>query len=142
MLGLDFHDMEQMQKRFEKIGADIKPAAEKALKKSHEFVTKKLEEHTKKEFMPAGGIYSEGDTKESIVHDDKVYWIGTNAYIPVGYDITKSINSIFLMYGTPRMNPAKELYKDVYGKNTRRQIREIQEETMFEVLETLKGGNK
>ena len=114
LLGLDYHDMEQMQKRFEKIGADIKPAAEKALKKSHDFVTRRLEEHTTDSFMPSGGKYSKGETKESIVKEDKVYWIGSNAYIPVGYDITKSMNSIFLMYGTPRMDPNKEIYKDAY----------------------------
>lgn len=140
LLGLDFHDMEQMQKRFQKIGADIKPAAERALKKSHNFVTKRLEQHTTKPFMPAGGKFSEGETKKSIVHNDKVYWIGSNAYIPIGYDVSKTINSIFLMYGTPKMKPNKEMYKDIFGRDTRRMIREIQEETMFDVLEELKGG--
>ena len=140
-MSLDFHDLEEMMKRYEKIGADIKPAAEKALKKSHDYVTRKLKEHTTKPYMPAGGKYSRGDTEKSIVEDDKVYWIGgTQAFIGVGYDVSKELTSVFLMYGTPKMDPMKEIYQDVWGRNTRRLIREIQEETMWDCLNELRGG--
>ena len=140
-MSLDFHDLEQMMKRYEKIGADIKPAAEKALKKSHAFVTRRLEEHTTDPFMPAKGKYSLGDTKKTIIKSDKVYWVGgTQGYVGVGFDVSKDITSIFLMYGTPKMDPNKEIYKDVFGKNTRRMIREIQEEVMWDCLNELKGG--
>ena len=140
-MSLDFHDLEQMMKRYEKIGADIKPAAEKALKKSHDFVTRRLEQHTTKPFMPAGGQYSQGDTQKSIVREDTVYWVGgTQGFVGVGYDVSKTLTSIFLMYGTPKINPVKEIYQDVWGKTTRRMIREIQEEVMWDCLNELRGG--
>ena len=136
---LDFHDIDAMQKRFEKAGANFKPAVEKALKKSHGFVTRHLHEHINKNYMPAHGLYSKGDTEKSILDDETVYWVGDEAYVGVGFDISKSKTSIFLMYGTPRMQPIKQLYDDVWGKKTRRQIREIQEEAMWDTLDEIRG---
>lgn len=140
-IGLDFHDMEQMLKRYEKIGASIKPATEKALQKSHSYVTKQLHQHMQNPFLPAGGKYSTGDTEKSIVESDRVFWLGgSQAYIPVGFDLSKTHSSIFLMYGTPKMEPNKHIYEDVWGRKTRTHIREIQEETLWDELEKLKGG--
>lgn len=136
---LDFHEMEAMLKRFEKFGASTKIPIENALKKSHSFVTKNLHEHMKKEYLPAHGEYSHGDTEKSIVEDETVYWIGDKAYIGVGFDMSKSKTSIFLMYGTPRMKPNKKIYEDVWGRKTRRQIREIQEEAMWDALDEVRG---
>lgn len=137
---LDFHEMEAMLKRFEKIGANVKPPIENALIKSHDFVTENLHKHMKKEYLPAHGRYSHGDTEKSIVEDKTVYWIGDKAYIGVGFDISKNKTSIFLMYGTPRMQPNKKIYEDVWGRKTRRQIREIQEEAMWDALDEIRGG--
>lgn len=140
---LDFHDLEGMMKRFEKANVNIKPATEKALKRTHKFVTENLDKHTTKQYFPKGGKYSEGDTKKSIYRDDAVRWIGSQAYIGVGYDVSKDITSIFLMYGTPRMPKVDEIYKDVWGAKTRTKIRDIQlttfDDELFDELYRRKG---
>lgn len=135
-LTLDFHDIDRMKKRFEKMGLNIKPAVNEALIKSHDYVTENLHKHMQKPFLPAHGIYSHGDTEKTIVEDKTVYWIGTEAYIGVGFDISKSMTSIYLMYGTQKMAPNEEIYKDVWGRSTRKKIRELQENTMFNYLNT------
>lgn len=137
---LDFHEIEAMLKRFEKAGADIKSPIENALIKSHKFVTKNLHEHMADQYLPAHGRYSKGDTEKSIVEDETVYWVGDKAYIGVGFDIAKEKTSIYLMYGTPRMQPNRKIYEDVWGRKTRRQIREIQEEAMWDALDEVRGG--
>ena len=45
----------------------------------------------------------------------------TKAYIKVGFNISKGgLASIFLMYGTPRMQPDKKLYNSIYGSSTKK----------------------
>lgn len=131
---LDFHDLEGMMKRYKKMEVDIKPATEKALKRTHAYVTENLDKHTSKQFFPAGGKYSEGDTKNSIVREDNVRWIGSQAYIGVGYNVAQDITSIYLMYGTPRMPKVQAIYNDVWGRKTRTKVRDIQLTTFDDEL--------
>ena len=64
---------------------------------------------------PAGGRYSQGDTRESIVTQTSVDWEGLIASVPVGFDFAKPGAGGFLISGTPMMPPVpalRRIYKD------------------------------
>lgn len=90
--------------------------------------------------LPAGGEYSAGDTLESLDTSMAVKWEGNTASLPVGFDMSKSgITSILLMYGTPKMEPARGLREAVYGESTRRKVRQEMEIAVKKVLERMGG---
>ena len=49
------------------------------------------------------------------------------------------MTSIFLMYGTPRMNPARGLKASVYGAATKKEIAKIQEDEILKVIHRKMG---
>ena len=111
----------------------MKKGVEQALKESKKHVTPKIEQAIT--HLPAGGKYSTGITKESIDTDTAVEWEGLTATIKVGFDFEKSgLTSIFLMYGTPRMKPVSGLKNAIYGAKSQKEIAEIQERVMWEII--------
>jgi hypothetical protein len=107
----------------------LKETTEKALMESKAYVTEKLHQDMKKH-------HRTGRTEASIDDDSGVEWKGTLASIKVGFKISEGgLPSIFLMYGTPRIEPPdKKLYNDVYGAATSRKIQEIQREVFDNAL--------
>lgn len=106
----------------------LKETTEKALMESKAYVTEKLHQDMKKH-------HRTGRTEASIDDDSGVEWKGTLASVKVGFKISEGgLPSIFLMYGTPRMQPDRKLYNDVYGAATRRKIQEIQREVFDNAL--------
>lgn len=106
----------------------LKETTEKALMESKAYVTEKLHQDMKKH-------HRTGRTEASIDDDSGVEWKGTLASLKVGFKISEGgLASIFLMYGTPRMQPDRKLYNDVYGAATRRKIQEIQREVFDNAL--------
>ena len=133
---LDYHAMEKMKQRYEKAGANYQKAAEQALLKSKTFIANKLEKDTVAPNFPAKGKYGSGaDLREAIIRTGNVGWSGMTAKTGAGFRLSRSLVPQFLMYGTPKMKPAKKMREDVFGRNTGRQLREIQEEVMFDFLE-------
>lgn len=134
-IGLEI-DLESMINSLEKVGANVKDAIEEVEKSSKKVVTDALVRDTVKANFPAKGKYSTGQIAKSIDKDYNVKWQGYTAEIKVGYDFKKSgIESIVLMYGTPRMKKAQKLYNDIYGSKVRKEIAEIQQETLNTILE-------
>ena len=127
MQGIDLNHVDLWQKRFEKAGVSWKPFIESGLKKSHSYITGNLEKHSQKSFYPAHGDFSSGGTNEAIHRDSKVIWLNdTFATIRVGFDHSKTMAPLMLMYGTPKMRAVTELYDDIFGRKTRTKIRHLQ----------------
>ena len=127
MQGIDLNQVDLWQKRFEKAGVSWKPFIESGLKKSHSYITGNLEKHSQKSFYPAHGDFSSGGTNEAIHRDSKVIWQNdTFATIRVGFDHSKTMAPLMLMYGTPKMRAVTELYDDIFGRKTRTEIRHLQ----------------
>lgn len=134
--GLDFSELNRFQEKFEKRAKDIKPYVDKSLVESHSHITQNVEGHAQKSYYPAKGKYSSGDTRESIYKNSRVTWVGdTFATVDVGFDYSKSVVPLFLMYGTPRMRPVLELYNDFFSAQARKEIREIQRKNLEKVWE-------
>ena len=132
--------------KLEKLGGNLRGAAEKALKESAEYVNKNLKNDIKSHRRTQ-------QTEKSLRDEEKVKWSGTTAEIGVGFDISHGgLASIFLMYGTPKHGPVgkrpgatghpgtkqdKKLYNDVYGSKAQKEIKAIQERIFAEEIEKL-----
>lgn len=132
-LQLEFEGFEEVVARLEKLGGDVKGVTEEALKKTKRHIHQKLGQ----EMQPHNETYA---TVKSLVKESNVEWSGTVASIPTGFSIKNGgLASIFLMYGTPRMNKDQKLYNDIWGNKTKKEIIEIQENIFYEKIRRLNG---
>nr|DAD71181.1 MAG TPA: hypothetical protein [Siphoviridae sp. ctkyH28] len=140
--GFDASVLEKYAERLEEAGghAAIERATQAAMITAKMEVNKDIRSAVQPGNLPAGGKYSHGDTAKSIDTTTAVEWEGNIASLHLGFDMDKSgLTSIFLMYGTPKMQPAQGLREAVYGENTRRRVRKAMEEAIEKVLERLGG---
>ena len=133
-IGLNFKGFEEYAERLDKLGGDIKKATEKALQATYDHITPKLERDIKPHRKT-------GRTERSLNRDAKVKWVGSTAEIEVGFKLDEGgLPSIFLMYGTPRMKKDQQLYNDIFGGKTKKEIAEIQQKIfMEEIKKTMEG---
>lgn len=137
-LKLEFDGFDEVLSKLKKLEGDVKTTAEKALKKSHEYVTPLLEESAQKPNLPRKGKYSTGKTLKSLERDAVVQWVGEEAQVYVGFNIEKGgLPSIFMMYGTPRYMKNQKMYDAIFASKTQEKIRQIQEDTWWEEIRRL-----
>lgn len=128
---LEFTGFEEYAERLDKLGGDLKKTTEKALIETHKLLTPKVEEAFRRHDVK----YSH-DTMKSLKKDARVEWDGSVAAIGVGFKISEGgFPSIFIMYGTPRMQPDKKVYNSIYGN--RKKVRELQERIFAEEIAKL-----
>lgn len=141
-IGLQVKGFEEYMAKLDKVGGSdaMRQGVESALKVSKQHVNPKIDKAMEK--LPAGGIYSTGDTERSIDENMSVDWQGATASIKVGFDFKQSgMTSIYLMYGTPKMSPVKGLKAAIYGTKTKKEIAELQGEALNEAIEKIMEGN-
>ena len=132
---IEFEGFDEVVKRLKKLDGDIKGTTEKALRETHKIVTRKADDAMSKSHLPAGGKYSTGKTLETLKRNADIEWEGTVASVPVGFDIKDGgLASIFLMYGTPRMDKNQTLYDAFYGRKTKNEVIKKQEEIFYEEI--------
>ena len=123
-LRLDTSGFESILNQLDRVD-DVQRAVDDALST----VAVKIADDTEKALstanLPARGIFSSGDTKQSIVTDRRVHWEGQVAWIPVGFDFSKVGAGGFLITGTPRMRPDKALNRMYKGKKYMKDIQNI-----------------
>ena len=142
-MGLQFDGWEETITKLNNLAGNsgTAKAVSEALIKSKEYVNEGIEKAVNSGSLPAKGKYSTGDTKSSINRDSEVQWQGQTASIKVGFDFKKSgTTSIFLMYGTPKMKPAKGLKNAIYGSKARKEIAEIQSEIINKHIKEVMEG--
>lgn len=131
---LEFSGFEELSERLQELGGDLKGVTEQALKSTHHHITPKIHNQMKKHNRT-------GDTEKSIVDEARVQWNGDVASIDVGFDIDNGgFASIFLMHGTPRMEPDRVLYQSIYGNKTKKEIAELQEKVFSRAIGKAMGG--
>lgn len=137
-IGLQVKGFEEYMAKLDELGGNkaMQRGVEGALKASKGYVNPLIEASMNK--LPAGGKYSTGNTKKSIDKDMSVDWEGMTASVKVGFDFSESgLKSIFLMYGTPRMQPVTGLKAAIYGAKTKKKIAAIQEEALSKVIKRI-----
>lgn len=131
--GIDYSETYDLIKRLEQLEGNVKATTEKALKEPQKNITKNLHNEMKKHKRT-------GVTEKSLVENPDVEWHGTTAEIDVGFDIDNGgLPSIFLMYGTPRMEKDKKLFNAIYGSKTRKEITEMQKDIFYDEIRRLNG---
>lgn len=131
--GVDFEDFNFYAQKIESLSNKntLKSVADKALKRTHNYITPKIESEFQKHNRT-------GRTFGSLRKDDSTEWNGDIGSVDVGFDIKNGgLASIFLMYGTPRMKPDKELYNLFYGSKIKKEVFKIQEDIFNDELQKL-----
>lgn len=136
-LKLDTNGFEEILKSL-----DTVESTQRAVDDALATVAEKISTDTKKalsaQYLPASGKYSYGDTKESIVQDGRVHWEGQVAWIPVGFDFSKVGAGGYLISGTPRMKPDKELNKMYKGKRYMKTIQNMLSDVVMDYVVGIK----
>lgn len=139
-MSIEFEGFDTVLHRLKKLEGDTKKITEDVLRKTHEIVTAKAEKAMGASFLPAGGQYSTGKTLPSLKRNASIEWNGTIGSVPVGFDIANGgLVSIFLMHGTPRMKPDRELYNAFYSNSTKKEVMAAQEEIFYDAIRRLEG---
>lgn len=121
-LRLDTSGFEEMLRKLDSLGGDVKRAVADALEQSSETIAEDTEDAMAAANLPATGIYSDGATRESIIRDSQVRWEGLVGWVPVGFDFSKPGAGGFLITGTPRMQPNRKLSRMYKQKRYMKQI--------------------
>ncbi|MCM1218128.1 MAG: hypothetical protein NC548_26885 [Lachnospiraceae bacterium] len=106
---LDTSGMEEWIESLDKMGADVKKIADRALTETAEKIQADTEAAMQDGFLPAKGKYATGRTKRLVLSDVHVKWEGGKATVNVGFDQTKPGADIYLITGTPKMKPDRKL---------------------------------
>ena len=119
--GLQFSGWTQMMVNLDELSHfGVLEGTKKALTETHKVVTPKLQSAIKKH-------HRSGDTERSLVLQPRINVEYPYVSISVGFDIENGgLPSIWLMHGTPRQKPDKELYNAIYGVKTSGEIRHVQ----------------
>lgn len=112
----------------------IDEAVRSALIECHKYITPILDAAMQKHIKT-------GITAASLDVTPKVYVNGFVYSIEIGYHVSQGgLPAIFLIRGTPKMTPDKELYDAVYGRTTTNKIYEIQTNALKAVLKKYMEG--
>jgi hypothetical protein len=114
MIYIDFSNFEEYAEKLEQLEADLKDVFSKAMEEAAEKVQNDTIAALANSNLPAGGKFSQGDTRESVLQDVKTEWQGSVGEIKLGFDKTKSGAGGFLITGTPKMRPDLALER-IYG---------------------------
>lgn len=137
---LEIEGLNELLNRIELLNGNVRATTEQALRETHRIVTHKAENAMSATYLPARGKYSTGETLLHLRRNAAIEWHGDVAEVKVGFDIKRGgLTSIFLMYGTPRMKPDKELYNAFFGNRTKKEIVEAQENVFWNEIRRLEG---
>ena len=131
--GIDFKDFEFYCKKIESLSsrANLREIADKALKETHKYITPQIEKEFEKHNRTERTI-------KSLKKDNNTEWSSDVGSIDVGFNISNGgLASIFIMYGTPRIKPDKQLYNLFYGSKIKKEVFKIQEEIFDRELQKL-----
>lgn len=130
-----FDEMLDLSDRIEKAGGDLQQGVDKALHDTHDYITSQLSTGISRHVET-------GETRDSLVLTPKVKWITPlKAQVNIGFDLADGgWPSIFLMWGTPKMQPDVKLRKAAFGPAVKREVAKIQKGALEAFLQTLTKG--
>lgn len=137
-LSIDFTAFEDLAEQFEKAGGNLHDLIEEAMQDLAEDVTDDTRAAMAPGFLPAGGKYSTGTTEAAIV-PPQVKWVGSVAEAPVGFDKSKPGYGGYLITGTPRMRPDRELNRIYRGKKYQKNRMDEIRQTFMDNIDILLG---
>lgn len=146
--GIEFEGFEELSQELRDLEQDIKPIAEQALIATHEYITPLIHEKMKANYMPAKGHYmgARATAKEDkqILDEPNITWNGDQGAVDIGFSLDNGITPLYLIYGTAGPTPTKPvkgLKAAIYGKKTKDEIAQIQENIFYEALKKAMVNN-
>ena len=136
----DFVRLADIAEKLDKAGADLEKVMTEVLEDTASEIQSDTIKALDKAYLPASGKYSTGDTKESVETDPKVEKEGSILMIDVGFDKTKVGAGGWLITGTPKMAPDKELARIYSGKSYENKLMMEMQEKLEDELEQILGG--
>lgn len=140
VLKLDTKGFDEYAEKLERLDADLKSIFTDALQQAAETITEDTVEAMSSGNLPAGGKYSTGETKKSIVQNPKVTWSGTVGEVGVGFDFEKPGAGGYLITGTPRMKPNRELNRIYKSKKYMTNIKKDMKDIFDDEIQRRMGG--
>ena len=132
-IALQTEGFDELIRALERAGQDSKKAAEKALIEGKQAVTPDIREAMARH-------HRTGRTEASLDTKEEVRFGGTVAEVDIGFHIRQGgLPSIFLMYGTPRMQPDKRLYDAIYGTKARKKFEDAAEKALDDLMKKVGG---
>lgn len=140
MLSIDFSNFYEYAEKLDNLGADLQEIFDRAMTEAGKEVQQDVEKAIISAKLPAHGKYSRGDTKSSVIKDLSVKWSGTIGEMGLGFDKTKPGAGGFLITGTPKMQPVREL-ADIFGsKKYERKIKKGIEKDLQKEIDRRMGN--
>lgn len=132
-ISVEFDGFEMLEEEFEAILGDLDKIVSEGLKEAHGIITGKAKPAIRKHRRT-------GVTENSLIVNPTVSWRGMSASTEVGFRIHDGGQpSIYLMYGTPRMNKDQELYDAFHGTSTAESIEKAQRDIIEKYMSFKKG---
>ena len=138
-IAVDFSAFAEYAEKLDRLGADLKDVIGDAMEEAAKQVQEDTADAVESANLPAGGQYSDGETRASIVRDVTPKWSGSVGEVHLGFDKSKPGAGGFLITGTPKMAPDAALAEMYSGKNYQRQINKKIKEHRQKALEELGG---
>ena len=138
-IAVDFSAFAEYAEKLDRLGADLKDVIGDAMEEAAKQVQEDTADAVESANLPAGGQYSDGETRASIVRDVTPKWSGSVGEVHLGFDKSKPGAGGFLITGTPKMAPDAALAEMYSGKKYQRQINKKIEEHLQKALDELGG---
>lgn len=147
-VGITFSGFDDLAYQIDKAGGNLKEAVDFALTETADLVQRKVNQAALPyQSKSAEHPYTHGDMFNALRKDDKVRWITpTVAEVHAGFNLYEKggWHSIFMMYGTPKIDKDQKLYNSIKGTQIQHSIALLQETIMRGCLEfgtgEMKGG--
>lgn len=137
---LQLHGFDELVTMLDELHGDIKEVLTTAFEDAGEDIGVRTKEAMDDADLPAGGKYSSGETKKSVIINPKATWNGSTVEIGVGFDKLKNGVGSLLITGTPRMRPNYALEKIFVGKRYMKELNEQIAETITDaIVEKMEG---
>lgn len=135
LMKLDTSGFTELLKKIDSMGGDVNRIVEKTLKEAGDKINSDTRKAVQSQNLPAGGQFSTGRTLDAVITDAQVSWNGSSASIPIGFNFALPGAGGYLISGTPRMAPDRELHRMFKQKKYMQAIQEeMQEKAWDEIL--------
>ena len=138
-LRLELSGFKELLTKLDKLGGDVPGVVEDALMQAAGTIADDTIAALADANLPAGGKFSRGSTKASVVTKPRVDWEGTTASVGVGFDYDKPGAGGLLITGTPKMKPDYALQKMYKKKGYMQKIQDDMRKTVTDAISKRMG---
>ena len=130
---LDMKDFQELVTIIAKKGEDAQEAADEALSAAADLIAENLTTAASPYAGRGRKGYATGKMYGTILHE-RPEWSGSIATVRAGFRISDALESVFIMYGTPKIPKDTKVYNAIMGTKTRKEIQQKQEEILSEYM--------